>query len=264
MKNRILLLLLTLTLTLLSPITAVTAASNNIYTEIDAYLQRSVERAKLPGMSVIIVDKSNVLFSATYGNCSSIGTPFIIGSTSKSFTAVSIMQLVEQGKINIDNKLSAYLPEVVVGDKITVRQLLNQTSGLGEYQRLSDVKITSSYGTHQYANVNYVLLGKMIERVSKMSYEQYVTEHIFNPLAMTHSAASLAKSKENGLIKGYRNFFGIPISGEPDYPVENSWGQVSCGYISSSASDMGKYLQMYLNVGGPGSYAGKHRHGFLQ
>jgi CubicO group peptidase (beta-lactamase class C family) len=250
MKNRILLLLFTLTLALFSPITAAAAASNNTYTEIDAYLQRSVERAKLPGMSVIIVDKSKVLFSATYGNCSSLNTPFIIGSTSKSFTAVSIMQLVEQGKINIDNKLSDYLPEVTVGDKITVRQLLNQTSGLGEYQRLYDVKITSSYGTHQYANVNYSLLGKMIERVSGMSYEQYVTEHIFNPLAMKHSAASLTKSKENGLIKGYRNFFGIPVSGEPDYPVENSWGQVSTGYISSSASDMGKYLQMYLNGGG--------------
>lgn len=66
---------------------------------------------------------------------------------------------------------------------------------------------------------------------------------------MNESAASLDKSKEHGLISGYRNYFGIPIAGEPDYPDDNSWSHVPGGYISSSASDMGKYLQMYLNTG---------------
>jgi CubicO group peptidase (beta-lactamase class C family) len=159
------------------------------------------------------------------------------------------MQLVEQGKIKLNDKISTYLHDVPDGDKITVKQLLNQNSGFGAYQSLSNLKITDSYGTYQYANVNYGLLGKIIESVSGMSYEEYVTQHIFSPLKMTHSAASLEGSRKNGLIDGYRNFFGIPVAGAPIYPDKNSWAQVSAGYISSSISDMGKYLQMYLNGG---------------
>lgn len=66
---------------------------------------------------------------------------------------------------------------------------------------------------------------------------------------MQHSAASLRKSKETGLIAGYRNYFGFQIAGEANYPTKDSWGQVPAGYISSSAADLGKYLQMYLSGG---------------
>ncbi len=222
---------------------------SDIYNDINQYLQSSVESLNIPSMSVIIVDKNNVLFSNTYGNDHSIDTPFIIGSMSKSFTAVSVMQLVEKGKINLDENISVYLPDFSEGDKITVRQLLNQISGLGEYQNLSNAKITNSYGTHQYANVNYSILGKIIESVSGISYDEYVSENIFKPLGMNHSAATLEGSKANGLIDGYRNFFGKSVAGEADYPDKNSWSQVPSGYISSSSSDMGKYLQMYLNNG---------------
>ena len=103
-----------------------------------------------------------------------------------------------------------------------------------------------------YANSNYGLLGLIIESVSGKSYEEYISENIFEPLGMEHSAATLEKSKTNGLIDGYRNYFGIPIAGESDYPQDISigtWTNVPAGYLSSSASDMGKYLQMYLNGG---------------
>ncbi|MDE5696866.1 MAG: hypothetical protein K2I96_05560 [Lachnospiraceae bacterium] len=57
------------------------------------------------------------------------------------------------------------------------------------------------------------------------------------------------ESKENGLITRYRNYFGLPITGETDYPEKHSWSTVPAGYLSSSVSDMAKYLQMYLNEG---------------
>ena len=85
-----------------------------------------------------------------------------------------------------------------------------------------------------------------------MTYEEYVSKNIFSPLGMNHSAASLKKSKENGLINGYRNYFGIPIDGEPDYPDDiayGTWTNVPAGYLSSSISDTGRYLQIYLNDG---------------
>lgn len=224
------------------------------YEEISVQIQKDIAAYHIPGMAVIVVDADEVLFSETYGNCNSIDTPFIIGSMTKSFTALAVMQLEEQGKINLDAPISdymdcsAYLKNPSEGERITVRQLLNHTSGLGRYQTFADARITDTYGTHAYSNVGYDILGKVIEAVSGESYENYVDEHIFMPLGMEHSAATLEKSKENGLIAGYRNYFGIPVEGEPDYP-DGSGETVAAGYITSSVSDMGKYLQMYINGG---------------
>lgn len=225
------------------------------YACIGSRLEREAEKLHIPGMAVMIVDSKEVLFAETYGNCSDLDTPFIIGSVSKSFTALAVMQLAEERKINLDEVISGYIDtaawftDAADGDKITVRQLLNQTGGLGTYQRFGNARITDSYGTHQYANVNYGLLGKIIEAVSGKSYADYMKDNVFSPLHMEHTAATLSESKENGLIMGYRNYFGIPVAGGPDYPDDGSWSAVSAGYISSSASDMAKYLQMYLNGG---------------
>lgn len=208
--------------------------------------------------ALIFLDKDNVLFQETYGKCDNIDTPFIIGSMSKSFTALAIMQLVEEGKIHLDSPITEYIDtsewfiDCVNCHRITVRNLLNQTSGITTYQTFGKLKCTNSYGSHVYSNANYGLLGLIIEAVSGMTYEEYVTKNIFNPLGMEHSAASLEKSEENGLIDGYRNYFGIFAAGEPDYPgkiTNGTWTNVPAGYLSSSASDMGKYLQMYLNGG---------------
>jgi CubicO group peptidase (beta-lactamase class C family) len=250
LKKRVLTILLILAYVLWIPVSAnAETGIGNTYRRIDAYLQNAYQYAGFPGMAVVIVNQDGILFSGAYGNCDSIDTPFIIGSLSKSFTALCIMQLADQGKVSLDDKISDYLPNATDADKITVRQLLNQTSGLGQYQSLSNYKITGSYGKHQYANINYALLGEIVEAVSGESYEDYVTKNIFLPLGMQHSAASLKESKEDGLITGHRNYFGFPIAGDVNYPTKDSWGQVSTGYISSSAADMGKYLQMYLNEG---------------
>lgn len=223
--------------------------------ELSRRLAEDVQKLRIPGMAVVIVDPDEVLYSETFGNCETIETPFLIGSVSKTFTAVSIMKLVEEGKIDLDTSiadylnLTAYLRNPSDGEKITVRQLLNHTSGLGEYQRFGNAAITETYGKYRYANVNYGILGKIIETVSGESYADFTERNIFRPLQMNHAAATLAKSEENGLIHGYRNYFGIPVPGELDYPTDKSWSTVPAGYISASAADMGKYLQMYLNHG---------------
>ena len=227
-----------------------TTTETDIYSDIDAYLQVCAKNANIPSMSVIITDKDNVLFSQSYGGCESCDTPFLLGSVSKSFTAVCIMQLTEQGKIDLDADISIYLPDAADGDKITVSQLLNHTSGLGEHQTLGNYKIINEQGVHNYANVNYSLLGKIIETVSGQSYTDYITENLFEPLGLSHTAAALDKSIENGLIEGYTNYWGFHIENEHKYPTsENDWITVPAGYISSSANDLGKYLQMYLEDG---------------
>ncbi len=235
------------------PVLANEISSN--YSDIDSRLKKEIKELHIPGMAIAIVDSKEVLFSEIYGNCDNSDTPFIIGSLSKSFTALAVMQLAEEEKVDLDTPISdyidtsAYFINAPDGDRITVRQLLNQTSGLGTYQRFGNAKITESYGLHQYANINYGLLGEIIETVSGISYSEYMNKNIFSPLGMSHTAATLVQSKENGLITGYRNYFGLPIAGEPDYPDKYSWSTVPAGYLSSSVSDMAKYLQMYLNGG---------------
>ena len=229
---------------------AYSGGESNVFDEIDAYLSDAVSKSHFPSMSVTIVDNDTELLSRTYGKCESTDTPFLLGSVSKSFTALSIMQLDERGKIDLDAKIAEYLPDATDGNKITVRQLLNHTGGLGEHQNLDNYKIVGKQGVHAYANVNYSLLGRIIEVVSNKSYESYVTENIFNPLHMSHSAATIEKSTANGLINGYRNWFGVNSKTKHKYPKNSdSWISVSAGYLSASTSDLGKYLQMYLNGG---------------
>ncbi|HKM34061.1 MAG TPA: serine hydrolase domain-containing protein [Lachnospiraceae bacterium] len=227
------------------------AEEDSVYDAIDQYLQKEVVEAHIPGMSVVIVDKDKVLFSNTYGNCSSIDAPFIIGSNSKSFTATAIMQLVEQNKIDLDESIDKYLPSASEGDNITIRQLLNHTSGISTYDTPEHYKVSSNQGTYVYANANYSLLGQIIQTVSGLTYDEYVKTHIFEPLEMKHSFTSLEEAKDNGLIAGYRNYFGFMVPEELPYPDVDSkgWLSIPTGYIISSAPDMGKYLQFYLKDG---------------
>lgn len=220
------------------------------YRDIDAYLQSAAENARIPAMSVTIVTGDAVLFSESYGRCENSDTPFFLGSVSKSFTAVCIMQLVEQGKIDLNAPVSAYLPGSTDGDRISVSQLLNHTSGLGQYQTLENYKIINEQGVHHYANVNYSLLGRIIEAVSGKSYSDYITENLFEPLQLSHTAATLSQSVENGVIDGYADYWGLNMKTGHKYPSSNdAWITVPAGYISSSTEDLGKYLQMYLNGG---------------
>ena len=173
--------------------------SGSVIDEIDSYLTDAVSKAHFPALSVTIVDKNDVLLSKCYGSCESVDTPFWLGSVSKSFTALCIMQLVEQGKVDLDTNIVEYLPNATDGNKITVRQLLNHTSGLGEHQNLDNYRIVGKQGVHAYANVNYSLLGAIIEAASNTSYESYVTDNVFRPLHMSRSAATLDESVANGL-----------------------------------------------------------------
>lgn len=226
------------------------ASDMESYDEIADYLNRCVQNAHIPALTVTIVDKDTVLFSKNYGQCDNCDTPFVLGSVSKSFTAVCMMQLVEQGKVDLNDKISVYLPDAVDGDRIAVKQLLNHTSGLGEYQTLGNYKIINEQGVHNYANVNYSLLGKIIENVSGISYEDYLTQNVLASLHLSHTAASQEKSVENGLIDGYTNYWGFHLKHRHRYPnSESEWITVPAGYISSSANDLGRYLQMYLNGG---------------
>ena len=216
---------------------------------VDAYLEQNFPNTHMPGMSVIIVDVDSVLYSRSFGDINSPDTPFIIGSMSKSFTAVAILQLVEQGKIDLDNSITTYI-QAELDDKLTIRHLLNHTSGFRRYQALGNLTVHGHFGNYVYSNLNYTLLGEIIEAVTEMTYGEYLKTSIFEPLSLRNSHTSIREAE--GIATGHRNLFGIPVKKEFPYPVNGdlyNYVSVPTGYIISSAADMGRYLQAFLRGG---------------
>jgi CubicO group peptidase (beta-lactamase class C family) len=245
---------------------------------IDAYIEGQMRRLKIPGLSLAIVEGDQIVHLRGFGRTRPGGetptpqTPFLIGSVTKSVTALAVMQLVEGGKVNLDAPVQHYLPWFQVADpeasaRITVRHLLNQTSGMStlagmicvddsddspdatEHQAraFSTLKLNRPVGaSFQYCNLNYNLLGLVIEAASGQSYAEYVQEHIFTPLDMRHTYTSQVRAKQNGLAMGHRYWFGIPIAAH-NIPIPPS--SLPAGGLISTSEDIAHYLIAHLNSG---------------
>jgi CubicO group peptidase (beta-lactamase class C family) len=242
------------------------------------YLEEQMQRLKLPGAALAIVEGDQIVHLRGFGRAHSDGsaptpqTPFMIGSTTKSITALAVMQLVDAGKIELDAPVQRYLPWFRVADphisaQITVRHLLNQTSGLPllpGWALLSDFDDRPSAAERQarqlislqlkrlpgvafeYSNLNYNLLGLVIEAASGEQYPAYIQKHIFEPLEMRHSYSSKAAAKQDGLAQGHQTWFGFPKAA-PDLPVPS--GSLASGQLICSVEDMAHYLLALLNGG---------------
>lgn len=184
--------------------------------DIRALVKRHAELDLFSG-TVIVADHGKVIYSDAYGDANKdhripnrLNTSYNIGSIGKTFTAVAIMQLVEAGKLQLDDKLVKFMPEFPFPEKetITIQQLLNHSSGLGDYMEHEDYKRKmSSIETiadilpliHSqkplfpagerfgYSNSGMVVLGAIIEKLSGLSYPDYLQRHIFKPAGMTDS-----------------------------------------------------------------------------
>ena len=217
---------------------------------LDDYLNQITEAYHIPGMAFFLTDPAHALMERTYGECTDMNRQFFIGSMSKSYTALCVMQLVEKGLVNLDEDVSAYLPDFQFEKKVTVLSLLNHTSGFDTHAKLHNVKVGDSYGRYEYANVNYDLLAKIVEAVTGLSFEDYVWKNVFEPIGMPDTMANAWKVKDSPkLLKGNRNYFGFFKQGDADFPTEKSWFHEPAGYIASTPNNHAKYLRMYLNGG---------------
>lgn len=262
-------------LPLLSVPTNAVPDENTHIAAIESYIAEEMRANRIPGLSVGIVEDNEVVYLRGFGKADSQGrqitpqTSFIIGSMSKSFTALAIMQLVEAGKIKLDKPVQQYIPWFSLADpeastQITVRNLLNQTSGISNIaglrqcvgtgdksieqavQELSKTELAHPAGTKfQYSNANYVVLGLLVEAVSGEPYEQYIRENIFEPLEMYNSFTSQTEATKNGMTAGYRRWFGLTVPSVLPYLHHG----IPSGYIISSAKDMTHFLIANLNDG---------------
>lgn len=218
--------------------------------ELEEYIMDGIAKAHIPGMSISIVNEEKELYCASFGVSNGTSSDYVLGSVSKSFTAAAIMRMVEDSELRLEDTVSNYLPQYKEIAEVTIGELLHQTSGIAWDETMDDLKVTDCKGSFRYSNCNYNVLGEIIEVVSGMSYEEYVSDNILDPLEMT-STYSLREnnSDSNELVTGYQNYFGFPFVSPMEYDEDENWSQPAAGYMISDVKDMAKYLQMYLNNG---------------
>jgi len=244
---------------------------------LDQYLKQLQESHIMPGFSVVVVQEEEVVFLKGYGKeyadesrPMTATTSTAVGSLTKSFTSLAVMQLAEDQKIDLDQTVVTYLPwfrtaNKTLSDKITVRMLINNTSGLRSPQvrnrEISDkaieslvrsfesVYLTNEPGTsYEYSNEGFALAGLLIQEVSGMPYDRYLEEFIFNPLKMNQTTNDPDMfSKLDVLYGHYHGISGaIPVHSEEELLREFA---PAGSMMRSSANDLGHYLITLLNGG---------------
>jgi CubicO group peptidase (beta-lactamase class C family) len=263
-----------ITLLLLSFLFCITANANQrndstsvLSKKLDEYIKSAVSVYKFNG-AVLIARKGEVILQKGYGyknfalkSLNDTNSVFQIGSLTKSFTAAVILKLQEEGKLSVDDKLSKYFPQVISADKITLRELLNHTSGLYNYvndiaagdsaivsRPMSRQKVLDMFARkklqfkpgkkYSYCNSDYYLLGMIIEKITGMRYDQAIRKWIFEPLGMKHSGFDYINLKDPAKASGY-----VIISATKYTPNVQWDSTVSCaaGAIYSTTGDLFKW-----------------------
>jgi CubicO group peptidase (beta-lactamase class C family) len=242
--------------------------------EITAFIADQVRDSGIPGASLAVVRDGRVSTTAAFGTADSTGrpmtadTPFVIGSVSKPITATAVLQLVDAGAVELDAPVQHYLPEFGLASPsaaaaITVRQLLDQTSGLptaagarplsgpvtdlaSQVRALADVAPAFVPGTaYAYSNANYLVLGRLVEVVSGRSYADYLQDHVFGPLGMRHATADRPNALANGLGEAHRLWFGLA---RPVPPLDRP-DLAPAGFVTASAADLGRFVAAQVDGG---------------
>lgn len=241
--------------------------------EIETKVQEFMKEGKIPGMSLVII-RGNKQYLRSFGYADldkkipvTTKTLFELGSCSKAFTALAILKLEIEGRLNLDDSVSDYLPwfrvtYTNVPQKITLRQVIHHTSGI-PWQTISkipqsddDTALTQTVralvGTElnhtpgrefEYATLNYDILGAIIEQVSGLSFERYTQANILGPLNMHKTRIGRGADLSN-LATGYKIGFFAPRA--YDAPVYR--GNNPSAYVISNGEDMLIWLKLQMGL----------------
>jgi CubicO group peptidase (beta-lactamase class C family) len=243
---------------------------------LNAYLTETVTRLSIAGLTVAITRDDSVIYTGAFGYRNAETreplTPhhvFHWASVSKTFVATAIMQLREQGKINLDEKLTTYLPYFKQEDAfykdITIRQMLNHTSGIGDVddyewdkpqydsgalerfvRSIANDKMLFAPGTDMnYSNTAFEALGDVIAHVSGMSFETYVRKNILDPLEMNTTSFLYREIPDSLRVSGHQ-WAGKPVVIK-HYPYNRMHGPSST--LNSNVLEMTHYALAHLHRG---------------
>ncbi len=249
------------------------AEATGLDTKIEKYVTDYMSKAGYPGVSIAITKGDEVLLTSGYGHDSTgaemtARTAMPVASVSKSFTALAVMQLVEAGKVALDEPVQKYLPDFEIADsrgsEITVRDLLNQTSGItdgtlrekslpqpetleGAELRARDATLAADPGTkHYYTNTNYHLAARLVEVMAGQPFADYLRGHVLEPIGM-RASGTIDRAPEDlpdGVEEGHIYLYGGSIAAEePERFVNGSDGLVT------NADDMAQWLIAQSNGG---------------
>ena len=244
---------------------------------LDGFVPYAIRRGDIPGAVVVVVKDGRILLQKGYGYADvAKRTPvdpgttlFRPGSVSKLVTWTAVMQLVEQGKLDLDVDVNQYLDFKLpprAGAPVTLRNIMTHTSGIEEhvrglitskpkdavqieeYVKQVPTRIFAPGTTPSYSNYATTLAGYIVQRVSGQSFDDYIDQHIFAPLAMDHSSFRypLPAALQPLVSKGYK-----PGSDEPQgYEIVNP---APAGSLAASGQDMGRFMIAHLQDGAHGS-----------
>jgi putative CocE/NonD family hydrolase len=231
--------------------------------QLQAMLQAQTDQG-IPSMSLYVNDPNQGEWSLSSGLAPT--ARFRVGSVTKTFTAATVLSLAEEGLLGLDDSIEKYLPDMIPnGKNITIRQLLNHTSGLDEYLKAIDVyddiervwtpKELVAAGVSlgplfapgenwMYSNTGYIVLGLLIEAVTHSSYEQAIQTRFIEPLGLTNTL--VPKAEEADMIPGNhaRGYWDYDEDGELDDVTEiNQSAAWSAGIMISNSEDLGRWSQ---------------------
>lgn len=244
--------------------------------EIDEFINEKINKGKLPGLSVVIVQNDKTIYEKSFGYADiesrkmvTSDTFFELGSNSKAFTALAVLKLEQEGFINLNDSITKYIPWLHMNYEgketaVTIEELLHHTSGIPSYtisripiagdedrnaientvRKLIDIELAYKPGSkHSYATINYDVLGILIEKVSGRKYEDYMECNILKPVGLNNTYMYKSKLPSENISKGYKLGFLTPKY----YNAPSYNGNKPAGYIISNAKDMASWMKIQFS-----------------
>ncbi len=225
---------------------------------LDRYISSEAIRFHLPGVAVAVVEGDKIVHVDVFGDGVTEDSAFIIGSCSKTVTALTALLAFDEAGIDLETPIDTVLTSVTIHGAVTpptLRQLLQHRSGLTRAQGFEVLPSLAEVEAHglsldlrfppgerfSYSNMNYALLGLLIEKVTGQSYCEFVHERVFVPAAMTKSSCGCVPSSGNAAPE-YQYCFGFPLRvGQTNKPAS----RIPSGFLRCSARDLAR-LQICL------------------
>ena len=243
------------------------AAVAPVFARLDEYIARHMRETGAPGMTLALANRDGLIRVSTYGYADTKAglrvvpeTMFEIGSISKSFVGLTLLQLRDEGKLDLNKPVVEYLPWLKINskfDSITTHHILSHTAGLPGAPLLLDALLGELWAAYApgkkflYSNTGYNILGFLIEAIDKRPFAEAMRERMLSRLGMSASSPIITANLRRQMAVGYE-----PLTEGKPYPLHGPLGEaqwlevdIAAGSVASTPSDMAKYMRMWLNRG---------------